>query len=63
MHGDALYAERTLRAGATGYITEHQAADQIAQAVRRVLTGEVYPFRKNRRRPIAAGNRNQLRCG
>ena len=42
MHEEALYAERALRAGATGYITKHQAADQIIQAVRRVLTGEVY---------------------
>jgi len=27
MHDEALYAERALRAGATGYITKHQAAD------------------------------------
>ena len=42
MHDEALYAERSLRAGATGYITKHQAADQIIVAIRRVLTGEVY---------------------
>jgi DNA-binding NarL/FixJ family response regulator len=42
MHDEALYAERALRAGATGYITKHQAADQIILAVRRVLAGEVY---------------------
>ena len=42
MHDEALYAERALRAGATGYITKHQVADQIIQAVRRVLAGEVY---------------------
>ena len=42
MHEEALYAERALRAGATGYITKHQAADQIIQAIRRVLAGEVY---------------------
>ena len=42
MHEEALYAERALRAGATGYITKHQAADRIIQAIRRVLAGEVY---------------------
>ena len=42
MHDETLYAERALRAGASGYITKHQAADQIIQAVRRVLAGEVY---------------------
>jgi len=42
MHDEALYAERALHAGATGYITKDQAADQIIQAVRRVLAGEVY---------------------
>jgi len=42
MHDEALYAERALHAGATGYITKHQAADQIILAVRRVLAGEVY---------------------
>jgi DNA-binding NarL/FixJ family response regulator len=42
MHDEALYAERALRAGATGYITKHQAADEIIVAVRRVLAGEVY---------------------
>ena len=42
VHEEALYAERALRAGATGYITKHEAADQIIQAVRRVLAGEVY---------------------
>jgi DNA-binding NarL/FixJ family response regulator len=42
MHDEALYAERALRAGATGYVTKHQAADEIVLAVRRVLAGEVY---------------------
>jgi len=42
MHDEALYAERALRAGATGYITKHQAADEIIVAIRRVLAAEVY---------------------
>ena len=42
MHEESLYAERALRAGATGYITKHQAADEVILAIRRVLAGEVY---------------------
>ena len=41
-HDDPLYAERTLRAGATGYITKHQPASEFLFAIRRVLAGEVY---------------------
>jgi DNA-binding NarL/FixJ family response regulator len=42
MHDESLYAERALRAGATGYITKHHAAGEVLLAVRRVLAGEVY---------------------
>lgn len=42
MHEESLYAERALRAGASGYITKHQAADEVLVAIRRVLAGEVY---------------------
>jgi DNA-binding NarL/FixJ family response regulator len=42
MHDESLYAERALRAGATGYITKHQAAHEVLLAIRRVLAGEVY---------------------
>jgi DNA-binding NarL/FixJ family response regulator len=42
MHDESLYAERALRAGATGYITKNQAADEVLAAIRRVLTGEIY---------------------
>ena len=46
MHDESLYAERVLRAGATGYITKHQAADEVLLAIRRVLAGEVYMSEK-----------------
>lgn len=46
MHDESLYAERVLRAGATGYITKHQAADEVLSAIRRVLAGEVYMSEK-----------------
>lgn len=42
MHGESLYAERALRAGAKGYITKEQATGQILEAIRVVMTGRVY---------------------
>jgi DNA-binding NarL/FixJ family response regulator len=42
MHDESLYAERTLRAGASGYITKHQPAEEVLSAIRRVLAGETY---------------------
>ena len=42
MHDESLYAERALRAGASGYITKHQAAEEVLSAIRRVLAGEIY---------------------
>jgi DNA-binding NarL/FixJ family response regulator len=41
MHDESLYAERVLRAGASGYITKSQDATQILQAVRAVLSGKI----------------------
>lgn len=42
MFGERLYAERSLRAGALGYITKEQATDQIIDAIRQVRDGRVY---------------------
>jgi DNA-binding NarL/FixJ family response regulator len=42
MHEESLYAERVLRAGASGYITKNQQPAEVVQAVRRVLNGEIY---------------------
>ena len=42
MHDESLYAERALRAGAAGYITKHESAENVLLAIRRVLAGEVY---------------------
>jgi len=42
MHDESLYAERVLRAGAKGYITKQEATRKILQAVRQVLSGEIY---------------------
>jgi len=42
MHDESLYAERALRAGATGYITKQEATVSILPAIRKVLEGQVY---------------------
>ncbi len=42
MHEESLYAERSLRAGARGYINKEEALAQIVNAIRQVLRGRVY---------------------
>jgi DNA-binding NarL/FixJ family response regulator len=42
MHDEMLYAERSLRAGALGYITKEEATVSVLSAVRKVLGGQVY---------------------
>src|SRR5262249_4150857 len=42
MHDERLYAERTLRAGARGYIMKRETAGKIIAAIRRVLEGQLY---------------------
>jgi DNA-binding NarL/FixJ family response regulator len=42
MHDESLYAERSLRAGARGYIMKREAAKKIIQGIRSVLAGQLY---------------------
>ena len=42
MHDEELYAERVLRAGARGYISKHEATTTLAEAIEKVVGGEVY---------------------
>jgi len=42
MHDESLYAERSLRAGARGYINKEEAPTQLMTAIRHVLQGRVY---------------------
>jgi len=42
MHDESLYAERSLRAGAAGYITKQQLDETLLIAIRCVLAGEIY---------------------
>jgi DNA-binding NarL/FixJ family response regulator len=46
MHDEAIYAERTLRAGARGYITKNEASSEVMAAIEQVLSGEVYLSRE-----------------
>jgi len=42
MMDELLYAERALRAGASGYIMKQEATEQVLVALRRILGGEIY---------------------
>lgn len=42
MHDESIYAERSLRAGANGYIMKQEATKRVLVAIRRILEGKVY---------------------
>jgi DNA-binding NarL/FixJ family response regulator len=42
MHDELIYAERALRAGASGYIMKQEGTERVLIALRRILKGEVY---------------------
>jgi len=42
MHEEAIYAERSLRAGAAGFIMKKEASSRVLEAARAVLRGEFY---------------------
>jgi len=42
MHAEAVYAERVVRAGAKGYISEQEASSTLLKAVHHVLDGNIY---------------------
>jgi DNA-binding NarL/FixJ family response regulator len=41
-----VYAERALRAGARGYVSKHEVADALLEAIRRVRGDEIYVSQK-----------------
>src|ERR1035438_178193 len=53
MHDESLYAERVIRAGASGYITKQEATRKILLAIRSVLTGSIYLNEKTASRLIS----------
>jgi two-component system, NarL family, invasion response regulator UvrY len=42
MHPEDLFGRRALKAGAAGYITKSSPRSELAQAVSKVLSGEIY---------------------
>ena len=46
MHDESLYAERALRAGARGYLMKEEDPEKVVQAIRIVLSGDVYVSEK-----------------
>ncbi|MBI3552580.1 MAG: response regulator transcription factor [Elusimicrobia bacterium] len=42
MHEESLYAERSLRAGAKGYLMKSEAVEKVGEALQQVLAGQVY---------------------
>jgi len=42
MHDESLYAERSLRAGARGYVTKTEPAERIIEGIRRIADGGIY---------------------
>lgn len=42
MHEEQTFAERTLRAGAMGYLNKKEPVENVVQAIRQVLDGEMY---------------------
>ncbi len=61
MHDENLYAERVLRAGANGYIMKEEVAQNMIEAVRKVLAGDIYISDRMRQRILrgVAGQRQQ----
>jgi DNA-binding NarL/FixJ family response regulator len=42
MHDESLIAERTLRAGAMGYVNKAEAAESVVDAIRHILDGKIW---------------------
>ena len=42
MHDEGLYAARSMKAGAWGYLMKASATDQVVTAIRQILKGEIY---------------------
>ncbi|HWC61146.1 MAG TPA: response regulator transcription factor [Verrucomicrobiae bacterium] len=60
MHDEALYAERVLRAGARGYIMKQEGGKKLLQAIRQVLTGQIYVSEKMSARILENFSGNRL---
>jgi DNA-binding NarL/FixJ family response regulator len=62
MHDESVYAERSLKAGARGYITKQQLDETVLVAIRRVLDGETYmsdPLERRLAEKYVGGDRSK----
>ena len=50
IHDESVYAERSLRAGAMGYLMKHEAMTNILEGIHQVLEGEIYLGRRTAKR-------------
>jgi DNA-binding NarL/FixJ family response regulator len=46
MYDESVYAERALRAGASGYVMKSESTQNVAEAIRTVAQGDVYLSRR-----------------
>ena len=62
MHDESLYAERVLRAGGRGYIMKQEGGKKMMQAIRTVLSGQIYVSEQMSARilEIFSGRRSEL---
>ena len=62
MHDETIFAERVLRAGARGYIMKQAGGKILVQAIRQVLSGQVYVSEKMSARILerVSGGRPQV---
>jgi DNA-binding NarL/FixJ family response regulator len=42
IHDESVFAERVLRAGGRGYVSKQAGSEKLAEAIRRVLRGQIY---------------------
>lgn len=63
MHDETLYAERVLRAGAKGYIMKQQATENVIEAIRKVLSGQLYVSNRMTARMMHKLARGKLEMG
>lgn len=61
MHDESLFAERSIRAGALGFVNKQQAPEQLTKAIDQVLKGKVYLSSEATERMIgrSIGSNNQ----
>jgi DNA-binding NarL/FixJ family response regulator len=46
-HDESLFAERSIRAGASGYVMKQEATNEVITAIRTVLAGDLYVSRRS----------------